>query len=652
MNFDFSRSAYPDPEFYFFREWIETNGYGGWASATLTGTNFRRYHGLFISGPMSQRMVLLSKMDESIYFESESYQLGTNRYKDSIYPNGYQYLDQFSKDLFPSWIYKFGSFTLKKSIAGLALENAILICYEVLDAPGPFEMVLTPLVAARGYHALSKANSQIRNEANLVDNVWSYQAYGPETHFEIQTNAHLNYIPRPEWYYNFFYPAEQERGQDCEEDLFSPGLLKTQMVKGGKYYFLISENNETASMMEDLWNAERDRRNSLLKNSAIDDLSRTLILASDQFIVKTEENLNSVIAGYHWFLDWGRDTMISLPGLCISTHRTLEAKRILQTFANNIYQGIIPNRFSDHNGKPEYNTADATLWFFVACYRYYLATEDPEILNGSWIGIFQSIMDWHLRGTIYNIHADHDGLLYQGEGGTQLTWMDAKVGDWVVTPRTGKVVEINALWYNAHQIFSFFLMKSGDSEKAEYYKNGAANLQSVFISKFWNENGSYLYDVLDNDFKDAKFRPNQLFAISLPFPVVNYEQARSILNQVREKLYTPKGLRSLSPDDPEYCSYYTGDQYNRDKAYHQGTVWSWLLGPYIDALMRIEGNINGRLEAKQVIQDFIPHFQEAGIGTVSEIFDAEPPFYPKGCIAQAWGVGEILRVYMGYKLYE
>lgn len=652
MSFVFNRKEHPEPEFYFYREWIETTGNGGWASSTLAGANTRRYHGLFISGSMSQRMVLLSKLDETFINQGEPYHLGSNVFPDGVSPKGDEFLKEFSRDLFPEWIYEFGGIRVKKSLAGLNQEQAILLKYEILEAQGPLDVILNPLVAARDYHSLTHANDQInpRTESDLHS--WSYQAYDNYTRFGIESNAELNFQPNPSWYYRFFYPAEKERGQDFEEDLFSPGLIKTRMEKGNPYYFYIHRNEGPHDPFEDLWREEKNRRNNLIRLSAVDELSKTLILAADQFIVKTPENLNSIIAGYHWFLDWGRDTMISLPGLCISTHRTEEAKRILKTFAKNLFQGIIPNRFSDNNGKPEYNTADATLWFFVACYRYFISTEDYEIVQKEWMDIFESIMDWHIKGTIYNIHVDHDGLLYQGEAGTQLTWMDAKVGDWVVTPRTGKAVEINALWYNAHLIFAYFLEKSGDKEKAKIYRNGAENLQIVFISKFWNETGGYLYDVVDGDYRDAKFRPNQIFAISLPFPMVNRDQAKLVLDKVRDKLYTSKGIRSLSPDDPEYCHYYTGNQYFRDKAYHQGTVWSWLLGPYVDCFMRIEGNIVGKLEAKKVIENFIPHLSEAGIGTVSEIFDADAPFYPKGCIAQAWGVSEILRVYLGYKLYE
>ena len=652
MSFKFSRSDYPNSDIFLFREWIETTGKGGWASSSLSGANIRRYHGLYISDILSERKVLLSKLDETIHYKDESYPLGCNVFKDAVYPKGLNFLTHFSKDLFPVWYYEMPNFKIQKSILGLKNENSVLIRYEILEAPGSFSLSFNPLVAARDYHSLSKANNYIRFESELEPHLWNYQAYSEDTRFYVHSENEITFSENPLWYYRFFYTAEIERGQDFEEDLFSPGTLATRVEPGGIYYFLLAQEKKQISSYSILWNEEINRREKILNKHGVDKISKTLILASDQFIIHNAENLNSIIAGYHWFLDWGRDTMISLPGLCLPTGRFDEAKRILQTFAKFLYQGIIPNRFADSDGKPEYNTADATLWFFVACYRYYLATKDKDLLDGYWMGIFKNIIDWHVRGTLYNIHVDHDGLLIQGEAGIQLTWMDAKVGDWVVTPRTGKAVEINALWYNTQQIYSFFLEKQGDLNMSEFYRKGAANLQSVFIDKFWLEDDEYLIDVLDGNSKDLKFRPNQLFAISLPFPLVHLDQARSILKKVKDQLLTPRGIRTLSPNDPDYRPYYAGDQYHRDQAYHQGTAWSWLIGPYIDSLIRVKGEVEGRIEAKQVISDFLPHLEEAGVGSVSEIFDASPPYYPKGCIAQAWGVAEILRVYLEYRLYE
>jgi predicted glycogen debranching enzyme len=381
--------------------------------------------------------------------------------------------------------------------------------------------------------------------------------------------------------------------------------------------------------------------------SEIDELKR-LAFAADQFIVKRGE-LKTVIAGYHWFADWGRDTMISLPGLCLTTGRFEDTKNILKAFANSVSEGMLPNRFPDQGEAPEYNTFDATLWFFHAIYKYYECTKDKAFIQ-SVLPVLQDIIDWHYKGTRYNIHVDaSDELLYGGQDGVQLTWMDAKVGDWVVTPRKGKPVEINALWYNALSIMDFLLSEQGNKAEADKYKMKARVVANSFNEKFWNEENGYLYDCIDGDFKDASIRPNQIYAISLPFPLLTKEKAAKVFQVVKDNLLTPKGLRSLAPSHPDYKPVYGGDPWHRDGAYHQGTVWSFLLGAYVDALMQVT-NGKGKKEATEILKTFFNHLDEAGIGTVSEIFDAEPPHTPRGCMAQAWGVGEVLRMAVEHEL--
>ena len=381
----------------------------------------------------------------------------------------------------------------------------------------------------------------------------------------------------------------------------------------------------------------------------------TLLEAADQFIVKRGESLKTVIAGYHWFTDWARDTMISLPGLCLSTGRHDDAKKILAAFAQSISEGMLPNRFQDGGDVPEYNNVDGTLWFFVAVYKYWLQTKDNDFVLHEMLPKLQDIVDWHYKGTRYNIHVAEDGLLYAGETGQQLTWMDARVGDWVVTPRMGKPVEIQALWYNALMILSELYAQTGNGKAefnifAEKYKAMGQSVKTAFDALFWYNTGGYYYDVIDeHNVPDPSVRPNTLFAICLPFPIANGDKAQSTFQKIKEELYTPVGLRSLSPKDDRYIGSYGGGQYERDSAYHQGTVWSWLLGPYIDAVIQLDSQ-NGRSEANTILGNFAYHLHEACIGSVSEIFEGNAPHTPQGCIAQAWSVAELLRVIHDHQL--
>ena len=363
------------------------------------------------------------------------------------------------------------------------------------------------------------------------------------------------------------------------------------------------------------------------------------------------ENLKTVIAGYHWFTDWGRDTMISLPGLCLSTGRMDDARKILDAFAKSVSMGMLPNRFQDHDETPQYNNVDGTLWFFIAVYKYYQASADKDFVLKEILPVLADIIDWHYKGTRYNIKASEDGLLFAGETGQQLTWMDAKIADWVVTPRMGKPVEVQALWYNALRIYSELLHVDNQLESAAQYAAKAAQAKVSFKKLFWYEGGNYLYDVIDkNNTPDASLRPNQLFAISLPFALLEEKEAKAVLKVVEDRLYTHVGLRTLPTSDLRFVGVYEGSVMKRDSSYHQGTVWSWLLGAYVDALIKIKG-IKGKTQAREVIAEFAYTLDEACIGSVSEIFDADAPNHPKGCIAQAWGVAELLRVIKDYKLY-
>jgi len=632
-------------------EWLETNGLGGWAGSSIIGCNTRRYHGLLVAAtvPPTERMNLVNKLDETIILSNQRFDLSTNDYGDVISPQGYQYLSSFKKDLFPEWIYEVNGIKLTKTIAMVHGENTTLIIYKVEKANEPFILELLPLISARGYHSLQHAYNNIFWDVQFENGIFKNQPFYGAPNIYLSVPG-ATYKHDPHWFYRFNYAVEKYRGLDFEEDLFNHGMFTLELKEGDSLGIIISTEDPQNRNVHILLEQENLRRKDLIKGYEKNETLQQLILAADQFIVKRDEDLKTVIAGYHWFTDWSRDTMISLPGLCLSTARYEDAKKIIAAFAKNVSMGMLPNRFTDNNEPPEYNNVDGTLWYFVAIYKYLEHTNDTEFILKEILPVLKNIIDWHFKGTRYNIHVDEDGLLYAGEKGVQLTWMDAKIGDWVVTPRMGKPVEIQALWYNTLNIFSKLLEMNGQEEDARIVCIDANKAKKSFLQKFWFEEGHYLYDVIDEkENPDATLRPNQLFAISLPFALIEGEQAEAVLKIMEEQLYTPVGLKSLPKSDVHYVPVYGGDTYHRDSSYHEGTVWSWLLGPYIDALMKSESE-NKKAKAKKVIEDFKYHLNEGCIGSVSEIFDADEPHHPRGCVAQAWGVAEILRVIKDYDL--
>ena len=634
-------------------EWLETNGLGGWSGSTITGCNTRRYHGLLVAAtkPPTERMALVSKLDETLVIDGKRVELGTRQYADNtINPRGYQWMEEFSRDIFPQWTYQAEGVELKKTIAMVYEENTVVIIYDVIHAPGPFEMEFLPLVSARGYHSLQHACNNIWWDVNFENGIFRNQPFeqAPPIYISIPGSAYRHH---PQWFYRFNYAVEIYRGQDFEEDLFNHGSFMVGMKEGDSLGIIISTENPEGRDAHQLLARENLRKQTLLLRQPAEATVQTLTLAADQFIVKRGEDLKTVIAGYHWFTDWGRDTMISLPGLCLATGRFEDARKILQEFAGVVSQGMLPNRFQDYGEAPEYNNVDGTLWYFIAVYRYLKFTNDQKFVLKSILPVLSDIISWHHKGTRYHIHDEEDGLLYSGEEGVQLTWMDAKVGDWVVTPRRGKAVEVNALWYNAIRIYAELLELNGQLEEAAQIKGNAEKTRKCFKEKFWNADLGYLYDVIDGDFKDTSIRPNALFAISLPYVLLEEKKAKDILGTVNEKLYTPAGLRSLDPSDPRYVGIYEGDVMHRDSSYHQGTAWTWLLGPYIDGIMKTGGK-QALDEARKVVENFKYHLGEGCLGSVSEITDGDSPFHPRGCIAQAWGVGEWLRVILEYGLFE
>ena len=632
-------------------EWLETNGLGGWSSSSIIGCNTRRYHGLLVAAtkPPTERTILLSKLDETIVINDERFELGVNDYGDAISPKGNQFLRSFTKELFPQWTYEVNGIQLKKTVAMIHDENTVVIMYDVIKASKPFTMEILPLMAGRFYHSMNHEGPQMHWEVDFDNGQFHNK---PDGNLDVYINVPgSTYQHEPRWFKNFNYAIEKYRGQEFTEDLFNHGIFSVNLKKGDSLGIIISTDNTSGRDARELLAKESLRRQLLLNDQPDDETLQQLVLAADQFIVKRGEDLKTVIAGYHWFTDWGRDTMISLPGLCLSTGRFEDAKKILAAFAGSVSQGMLPNRFQDNGEAPEYNNVDGTLWYFIAVHKYLQATNDKKFVLNEILPVLKDIIEWHRKGTRYHIHDEADGLLFSGEEGVQLTWMDAKVGDWVVTPRTGKAVEIQALWYNALRIYVGLLSLNKEKMEAAIIAKKAATVKNSFMQQFWSGQDNYLYDVIEGNYKDNSLRPNQLFAISLPYPVIDGKHGKAVLKIVEEKLYTPVGLRSLPENDSRYIGIYGGDAMHRDSSYHQGTVWSWLLGPYVDAVMKTESK-NPNAKARKIIDAFKYHLNEGCIGTVSEIFDADAPHHPRGCIAQAWGVAEVLRVMKEYELYN
>ena len=631
-------------------EWIETNGLGGFASCTVAGMNSRRYHGLLTAAtrPPVGRFVLLSKFEETLIIGEQRFELSSNQYPGAIHPSGFTYLREFCLDPFPTFIYEVEGMRIEKRIFMVHDENTAVIEYELKrDEDGPHyrscSLELRPLIAFRDYHSLTHSNGAINKAVAIGSQRVTIEPYAGLPPLYVAHNAARIHITG-DWYYNFEYRAEQERGLDFQEDLYNPFLLEFDLTNSRAAALIASTEQRSIFQVPAFREREIERRRAL--SAAVpdaDEFVRRLTVAADQFVAKRGD-LQTVIAGYHWFSDWGRDTMIALPGLTLVTGRFDTARKILKAFAKSVDQGMLPNRWPDAGEMPEYNTVDATLWFFEAIAAYLRYTGDYDFVFAELLEVCKDIIDWHLQGTRFGIHVNELGLLHCGESGTQLTWMDAKVGDCAITPRQGMPVEIQALWYNALRIMQSFALTLKDSAAEQEFGRLADRAQSSFKALFWNERAGCLFDVIDGEQRDARIRPNQIFTLSLTYPLAPSEWAESILNTVEKELLTSRGIRSLAPSDAAYRPHYSGGVWERDSAYHQGTVWSWLLGPFITAYMRSHGHSDAARErAKEWLGGIEAHLDEACISQISEIFDAAEPFTPRGCAAQAWSVGEILR---------
>jgi len=655
----FGRDICGDYESASAREWLVTNGIGGYASGTVSGALTHRYHGLMVAAlkPPLDRKLLVAKLDETAYYDGASFDLFTNRWVSAVDPHGYRLIENFYLDgTMPVWAFAFADALLEKRIWMQQGANTTYIRLTLTRGLHPVQLTLKLLVNYRDYHGETQFGDLMQVEQ--IEHGVIVLAHDGATPFYLLSDK-AEAQPRDEWYLDYFLAVEQYRGFRGIEDHFLAAEF-TVTLQPGESVTLIASMDANPNLDSDSALEERGKYEAEIlaqAGSAFDDAPpaiRHLLLAADQFIVKRdvegEEDGRSVIAGYHWFGDWGRDTMISLPGLTITTGRPEIARSILRTFARYVDQGMLPNRFPDAGETPEYNTVDATLWYFEAIRVYHAATNDDALLK-ELFPVLKEIVDWHTRGTRYQIHVDsEDGLLYAGEPGVQLTWMDAKVGDWVVTPRIGKPIEINALWYHALSLMAAFAKRLGEPPKP--YKDAAKKVRENF-SRFWNAEMGYCFDVLDGpNGNEAYLRPNQLFAVSLPAAdkdepeLFDNEKQKAIVDTCTQHLLTSHGLRSLARFNRPYVGHYGGDAHQRDSAYHQGTVWGWLIGPFVGASLRVGSDAD---TVRGYLLPLLDHLSAHGLGSISEIFDGDAPFTPRGCIAQAWSVAEVLRAWQATK---
>lgn len=672
-------------------EWLVTNGLGGYAAGSIAGATTRSYHGLLVAAlrPPVERTVLVTKIDEEVELPGgQLLKLGVNEYQDgTIDPQGYQYLDSIALEGdIVCFLYQLqNGLKLEKRVWMEYGQNTTYVQYMVRTTPdgeasiAPLTLRLAPFCLFRNHHSTTRGTNDWHFLIENQGNICRIRAYEGAAAYEFIAGSPAHFIATGMWYWHVLHRRDRERGLPDIDDVYQPGIFTMRITPGeritlvlsaegdlqGRFGFGGSKHEEAALQaytrhqrrIKQLLSIADRSTNNLAKR---DPVHARLVIAADQFIVarpgsagdttasqaiRLSPDRRTVIAGYPWFTDWGRDTMISLPGLLLCTGRYSEARGLLKAFASFTHEGLIPNRFPDSGEPPEYNTADATLWMFHALDRYTTTTGDWSLLKELFSKL-SDIISWHLKGTAYGIGVDpDDGLLRAGAPGIQLTWMDAKVDDWVVTPRRGKPVEINVLWYCALSCMESWAIHF--SVDALQYGQMRSQVCKSFVRRFWYEEGGYLYDVVDVDGtagqNDTSLRPNQLFAASLTHNLLSEAQKRSMLQKVTDHLLTPMGLRTLSPDDPAYRSHFNGNREQRDGAYHQGAVWPWLIGPYIDVHLHIYNDCAALLP---LLQPLVRHLWDDCIGTICEVAEPESPFTPAGCFAQAWSVAELLRAWL------
>jgi len=645
------------------REWLVTNALGGYASGTIGGASTRRFHGFLIAAlpaPLGRTM-MFNHLEEVLEGpDGLCWRLSGDEHggREVAFPEE-GILEEFAMENGrPVWRFFANGIRLEKRVLMPHLQNTTYIVYRLLEGPSGLRLRLRPSLHFRPHEGLLTGQQFDQWKVTVTEGGRGMELCDgdkfPPLRLLAFGGARIEQDPRS--FEHVLYRIEKSRGYEHEGELWSPGIVHIDLTPDNDCGLVASVESwdvVKALPCADASSAEDERVAKMLSIShQTDPFACLLVLAADQFLIHPHTRVadeararaagdepRTVIAGYHWFTDWGRDTMISLEGLTLCTGRFREAGNILRTFASYIRDGLIPNMFPEGDNEGLYHTADATLWFFHAVWRYIKATNDRETLR-MLIPKLLDIVDHHLRGTRFNIHVDpSDGLLAQGAEGYQLTWMDAKVDGWVVTPRRGKAVEINALWYNALRILEQLLIQENDDANARRMDEHASRARKSFNERFWYDEGQYLYDVVDVN--DSALRPNQIFSISLDFPVLDESRWRSVVSVVHDELLTPVGLRSLSRKHSDYKPAYDGNLHARDAAYHQGTVWGWLIGPFIDAWLKVHPS--DTKSAANILDGFHAELSASCIGTISEVFDAEPPFTPRGCVAQAWSVAEVLR---------
>ena len=650
-------------------EWLLTNSVGGYASSTVLGVNDRKYHALLVAAlrPPGERTVVLSKLDEDVKVADQTFQLGTNDFQGSTYPEGYKYLESFSLDPYPTYNYVTEKFRLSKKIVMPLDQNSAIAYYEVNNrASTDLTVSVYPLVSYRHYHYVI-ANPLYLHQVN-TDNSVELHFNNPATTTIIRAIGDAKFTEQPKWVTGVFYREEANRGESAVDNSYQPGYFQFTVPAGERKTFAIAatiaENHEDAegtlnsyglSMpgLETFLAQELEKRREILSSFysannhvSVDDNLSWLLLSANDFIVKGTSTQRFIIAGYQWFGSWGRDSFVSLPGLMLATGRFDEAKSVLLDFANYFKRGLVPNLIDDKTGIPMYNTVDGTLWYINAVLQYLKYTNDQGFAKQIWPDLNDVVIN-HRDGTLNEIHMDSDGLLSHGP---QLTWMDTVVDDAPFTPRAGKAVEVQALWYNALKTMELLGNRFNERQVAAEYREMAQKAKSSFNQRFWDESQGCLYDVIDPaNNPDPSIRPNQAIVGALDFQLLEQEKMRSVVNFVQNELLTPAGLRTLSPSDPRYKGKYEGTRPDRDRAYHNGSIWPWLTGPFTTAYLKANGYNQNNIQ--YAYQNFIKTLLDfglprGGLGTLNEINDGDPPFTPRGCIAQAWSVAEPLRAYI------
>ncbi len=627
-------------------EWLEPNGRGGYASGTVAGANTRRYHALLLVArhPPVDRVALVNHVEESIEIGGDTCPLSTNVYGGAVHPEGYQYCERFSDVPWPTWRFACRGIRLERELVCPHGRDLVILRWRLLDDASPAVVLrVCPMLTGRDFHATHQENAALRSEATITEGqvVWHpYEGLPP-----VRAQHNGQYHHRPDWYRRIHYPVDRERGLEHVEDWWSPGECLFTLTPGTTAELVFTTETIPPLSVTQVMDAERRRRDTLVTSAPTEDeLTHRLWVASNAFLVKRAAR-QTVIAGYPWFADWGRDTFVALPGLCLVTGRYEVARQVIEAFASYVSQGMVPNRFPDIGEQPEYNTIDASLWFIHTVDRYlYYSRDLVGVQRMAWPAVKQ-ILDGYRQGTRFGIRMDEDGMITGGVEGVQLTWMDVKIGEWVVTPRHGKPVEIQALWVRALAVAAALAEQFGESAYAAQCRQDRARATASFRDRFWYRTGGYLFDVVDGPTgDDASLRPNQIFALALDDQLVTDAQAKQVLQLLKERLLTPVGLRTLAPEDIRFCASYEGGVAERDAAYHQGTVWPFLLGPFVTAWVKAYGDSPSvRRDARLFLQGLFEHLDEACLGQVSEIFDGERPHRARGCVAQAWSVAEPLR---------